>query len=92
MKILIITLFFALLCSIGFAQNKLIDSLSHGLNIATSDTSRVKVLAELCYEYRHSKPDTAIRYGQQALDLARRIHYSNGEATALSSIAFVNTG
>ncbi|MBP6411601.1 MAG: tetratricopeptide repeat protein [Pseudarcicella sp.] len=92
MKILIITLFFALLCSIGFAQNKLIDSLSHGLNIATSDTSRVKVLAELCYEYRHSKPDTAIRYGQQALDLARRIHYSNGEATALSSIGFVYRG
>ena len=92
MKILILTPFFALLCSIGFAQNKLIDSLNHGLNIAISDTSRVKVLAELCYEYRHSKPDTAIRYGLQALDLARRIHYSNGEASALSSLGFVYRG
>ncbi len=42
MKNLSITLFLALICSFGFAQNrKAIDSLKHELTIAKTDTSRV---------------------------------------------------
>ncbi|WP_255076078.1 tetratricopeptide repeat protein [Lacihabitans sp. CCS-44] len=92
MKTLSLGIFLAFICSFCFAQNKLTDKLTYDLAIASDVKSRVKIMAELCYEYRHSKPDTAIRYGQQAIDLARRIQYSNGESSALSSVGFVYRG
>lgn len=50
------------------------------------DSVRVSVLDELCYSYTVVNQDTAIRYGQQAVSLARRINYRKGLGLALSDL------
>lgn len=72
-----------------FGQTKLTDSLKHQLTITDQDTNRVLLLSELCLQYRLSMPDSAMSYGQRALQLAREINYAKGEADALGSIGFV---
>ena len=65
------------------------DSLKHQLAIAAHDTSRVLILAELGEAYRYAIPDTALRYGQRSLSLARQIKFYKGEASALLCISVV---
>ncbi len=51
-------------------ESKIIDSLQATLG-HVQDTTRVKVLIELCWEYRFSNADTARYFGLQALALAK---------------------
>lgn len=88
------TLFFILLITAGplyktVAQVKLTDSLQRELTGVMQDTSRVLLLSELCLQYRLSNPDSAMGFGQQALQLARQIDYTKGEIDALGNIGFV---
>jgi len=48
-----------------------IDSLQNLLETANADTNKVKILNELCWEYKNSIPDKALKYGKQALQLAQ---------------------
>jgi two-component system, NtrC family, sensor kinase len=73
-------------CNVGFAQNKITDSLKKELAIAKKDTSRVIVLSDLGIQFRNSNPDSAIYYAEAALKLARQIKFKRGEAYALSAI------
>ncbi|MFN8347764.1 MAG: ATP-binding protein [Spirosomataceae bacterium] len=89
MKLRTLTLLFIFFRSISFAQNQRIDSLIHQLVMVQKDTSRVMIMADLCLEYRLSKPDSAMKYGQQALSLARKIDFAKGETKALSSLGYL---
>jgi two-component system, NarL family, sensor kinase len=55
----------------SLAQNKQIDSLRSVLPGA-KDNNKIKILIELCWEYRFSNADSARYYGLQALDLAKK--------------------
>ena len=54
------------------------------LRNATSDTDRVKALYELGSYYKAYQPDSGVFYSTQALDLARKIKYVDGEAAAMA--------
>ncbi len=91
MKKLSLTFFIALIFNFGFAQNKqLTDSLKHELRIAKHDTNRVLLLVELVINYQNVAPDSALRYGQQALDLAQKIKFLRGQARAFYTLGSCN--
>ena len=84
-KNLLFTTLFVLVFIAGQAQSRrLIDSLKHNLTITTEDTSRVLILAGLCYDYGGVNPDSSRIYGEQSLALAKKINFSRGEALALT--------
>jgi len=82
-----LTLFF---CGSTFSQvggtEQLKDSLKHELIIAKNDTSRVLIMAEVANAYFGFNSDTLNLYGNEALELAQRIHFSRGEASALNAL------
>jgi two-component system NtrC family sensor kinase len=93
MKIHIITFLF-IVCSFSLAtsQNMTmldIDSLKHALVVASNDTTRVLLMANLTEGYRGSKPDSAIYFAQQALQLAKQIRFVRGEILALLGTSVV---
>ncbi len=65
------------------AQPNTNDSLRMLLVSATSDTTKVNLLNKLSFSFAESKPDSNLFYGNQALDLARKINYEKGEIQAL---------
>jgi two-component system NtrC family sensor kinase len=85
-KIFILTFLFAISCSVGLGQNRYTDSLLRQLSIAKDDTSRVLVMAELCFFYRYTNIDSSVLYGQSSLALAQKIKYLRGEANALNRL------
>ena len=77
-----------------------IDSLQNLLEAAKADTNKVKILNELCWEYKNSVPDKALKYGKQALQLAQVllensissktvIHCKKAKAISLNHIGVV---
>lgn len=77
-------LLFIITYSNSFAQNKYTDSLLYRLAIAKNDTSRVLIMADLCYFYRYQNIDSSLLYGRNALALAQQIKFLRGEADALN--------
>ena len=77
-------------CCSTFSQvggtDQLKDSLKHELVIAKNDTSRVLIMAKLANAYFGFNSDTASMYGNKALELAQRIHFFRGEASALNAL------
>ncbi len=92
MRTLSLTLLLALICSVGFAQNKHTDSLHRQFFVVKNDTNRVWVLAELCSNFRYSNTDSSIFYGEKALSLARKIKFLRGEANTLNRLSLTFTG
>jgi len=68
------------------AQTNRKDSLRMALQKETSDTNRVLLLADLCFEHIGSKPDTVMMLALEGLSLSRRIGYLKGEAVSLNRI------
>lgn len=66
-----------------------VDSLKQELNMAKNDTGRVLIMANLAEGYRGTKPDSAMLFAQQALQLAKKIEFSRGEVLALMGISVV---
>ena len=59
-----------------FAQNRNIDSLISILKTSKPDTNKVNRLYDLCWEYRSvGLYDTALYYGNSALQLAQQLTY-----------------
>lgn len=54
------------------------------------DTIKVQQLSDLCYAYRRIDADSALFFGQQALELARRLHDARGEAQACNDMAIIH--
>lgn len=79
--ILFFTLMLVLL-HISAAQNNTIDSLQSILKTAGQDTNRVNILNALSYELLYSNTDTTIYYATQAKNLAGKLNYSRGIASA----------
>jgi len=82
-----------LLCinAVGTAQGDSTSSyeileLKRQLGLASHDTSRTLIMAELSYLYAYSDFDSSLLYGQKALKLAREINFARGHANALCGI------
>lgn len=74
-------------CTAAIGQPRKIDSLSAALRLEKTDTGRVTLLWNLCEAYEVYKPDSALLFGQEALLLARKIKYTEGESRALDHMA-----
>ncbi|GAA4844217.1 hypothetical protein GCM10023331_31360 [Algivirga pacifica] len=48
------------------------------LNIAQQDTSKVNMLNDIAWRYRHTSIRQTLRYSSQAVSLASKLHYSKG--------------
>ena len=85
---IIFLLFFA--TNFGSAQTKeAIDQLHRQLAAAKDDTSRINTEVALCLLHRLGNTDSALFYGQRALESANRIHYLPGQIQALSFMCIV---
>ncbi len=57
------------------------------LNFNQQDTVRLLTMSQICNLYSNANSDSALFYGQKALDLSRQIKYPKGEANALLDLA-----
>jgi hypothetical protein len=73
--------------ALSFAQYKKTDTLKILLSAEKQDTNKVTLLWQLAKEYQDNKPDTAMLLAQEALQLAKRIKYVEGESKALALLA-----
>jgi signal transduction histidine kinase len=71
----------------GFSQNPQLDKIRQDLANASSDTSRVLLLAKMCNTYKFDRPDSALYYGYNALMLAKKIKFPKGEVQSINLIA-----
>ncbi|HLY68486.1 MAG TPA: hypothetical protein VKR53_02085, partial [Puia sp.] len=81
--ILLVLVFASTFC---FAQNKLVDSLSHLVQDAKEDTTRVLAMAHLSFAYTSRNSDSAILVARQAIKLSEQIDFPRGEVRALASL------
>lgn len=72
----------------AFGGNRVVDSLHLRLP-HEPDTSKVKILCDLCWEYRFISADSSILFGQQALELAKKIKYKPGIAQANNDLGII---
>ncbi|MDB5015098.1 MAG: hypothetical protein JWQ25_3300 [Daejeonella sp.] len=87
MRFAILFLFFIHFAHCGSAQSSKIDSLSRLLAHTKADSNRVTFLWRLAEQYQSINPDTSLQLSQQALLLARRIKYTEGESRSLAILA-----
>ncbi|MCD4747674.1 MAG: tetratricopeptide repeat protein [Bacteroidales bacterium] len=64
------------------AQNSRIEKLENKLD-SVAGINKVNVLCELVWEYRNILPEKSIKYGEQALKLAKEINFKPGEGISL---------
>jgi len=79
-------LLLALFSSNSYGQRHVIDSLITVLHRQKEGSNKVQTLNELGWYMFVTKPDTAIILSIDALDLARRIKFKEGEASSLDLI------
>jgi two-component system NtrC family sensor kinase len=89
MKKILCTLLLVGLSYDGFTQKQKVDSLLHLLSQRIPDTTRVSVLIRLGTLNQDSAFDTALKYGQQALTLARRTNFEEGEMRATILVGWI---
>lgn len=73
----------------SFAQKQgqaLIDSVRLRLPAASDDTAKVKMLNAISFTFFFINADSGIAYGQRALDLATRLGWDKGVATAYKNM------
>lgn len=81
----VVTILLFCLCGNGFTQSK-IDSLEKVLPAATGNR-RAEALYLLCWEYRFTDKEKALRYGEEGLRLARELKDTAAIASALNGIS-----
>ncbi len=82
---------FIMTWSFGFSQNSWEtwrNSVRQRLAEASTDTSRVLAMADMCNLHKNNRPDSALFYGYNALTLARQIKFPKGELEAMLYLAF----
>ena len=62
-----------------FSQDNYADSLRQLLSTAKEDTNKVWLLVNLSSRYQWSYPDSGILYSQEALQLAQKLNFVDGE-------------
>ncbi len=88
MRTVLIAVSLTFACITCFSQN-LIDSLKHQLRITKHDTTRVLILTDIAFNDFVSNPQSSKRYTQEALELAKKIKFAQGEARALSIMGLI---
>ena len=79
---------FLLFCTFSIqAQQPKIDSLKNRLLTEKEDSNRVTLLWKLAQQYQSFKPDTSLVLSEEALLLARRIQFTEGESRSLALLA-----
>ena len=93
-KIIIVIVLLLTIQRIGSGQNPNIDRIKYLLNISTEDTSKVRLMSELCNQYKFNRPDSAIYFGNKGLELARKIDSPKNEVTIMHniSLAYITVG
>src|SRR4051794_22384958 len=91
-KIVTIIIILSALAHITTAQDAYLTELSHNLSLAKDDTSRVSAMVDFSNYYKGTKPDSALIYGYQALELSRKIKYHDGEFDALEILIITQGG
>lgn len=81
-KSILLASFMFVLLHFTLAQNNTIDSLEAILKTAGQDTNKVNILNTLSYELLYSNTDTTIFLATQAKNLAEKLNYSKGIASA----------
>ncbi|SHJ07028.1 Histidine kinase-, DNA gyrase B-, and HSP90-like ATPase [Hymenobacter daecheongensis DSM 21074] len=71
------------------AQSPQTAGLKQALARATTDTTRVLLLADISASYRYSRFDSVMHYAWRGLNLAQRIKYRKGEGRCLSRIGIL---
>jgi tetratricopeptide (TPR) repeat protein len=66
-----------------------LDTLKARLLKEMPDTNRVKLLYATCWEFRKTNLDSAVYYGEAALNLSKKINYLEGIAVAYNNLAIV---
>ncbi len=84
---LLLTVLLACFSCAGFSQKPKADSLSRLLKGAQKDTNRVRLMWQLAGAINMYNPDTAVRLAQEAIYLAKELHYAEGESRALGAMA-----
>ena len=69
--------------SIASAQSSLIDSLEHLLDSRLEDTTQVRVLNSLAFEYWNSDPEKLLSYAKRASALSDKLNFENGKGRSL---------
>jgi two-component system, NarL family, sensor kinase len=77
-------------CHFATAQNPRLDSLRAVAHQHPADTLGVLAYADLCYEFRFIRQDSAIKFGQAGVDLAQKIKYPKGLAQVSSDLGFIH--
>src|SRR5687767_6425319 len=67
------------------------DSLQNDLSLHTADTARVYTLLRIGVFYFYSQRDSAIKYVQNALQLAEKAKFLKGQAQAFNILANIYT-
>ncbi|MFY0482735.1 tetratricopeptide repeat protein [Flavobacterium sp. PLA-1-15] len=82
-------LFLLLLPLFSFGQKEgqaKVDSILSVLPTTKQDTLRVKLLNELSYTYDNIDPESGLKYGHEALQLAKKLKWANGIGMAYKCI------
>lgn len=80
---------FLLLGVAACAQKSKADSLENALKSLGEDSSRVKTLNQLIGILRNSDPEKALRYGNEALRIARQKNYKAGQVASCHALSTV---
>lgn len=78
-----------LLCAYGAVMAQVPRSTVERALAAADDSSKVQALCDLCFAYRRIDADSAMVFGDRALQLARRISSRKGEAQALNDLSIL---
>ena len=91
-KIISVSILFGLI-SFQSLCNNTIDTLEIQLQTA-KDTNRVKILCDLCWEYRFVSAEQALKFGNEALELAIQLGFKKGIAQSYNDmgIIFIDQG
>jgi len=71
-------------------QSRIIDSLKTVIQTASQDTTKIKALNALAEKFITSKPDTALVWAQQALELSQDADWQQGLISSWHNIGYVH--
>lgn len=71
------------------AQKNDADSISRLIAQANTDTGKVRVICDIAYDLRVNDPETALKITSEALSLAKRIKYTEGQSKSLGTMAII---
>src|SRR6476646_4319496 len=87
MKCTSLVIFFSLIVISALPQNvQYVDSLKKILSKSEEDTNKVKLYKDISWEYQWSYPESALSYSLPGLQLAKKLHFEEGEFDNLTSL------